>query len=678
MIVSWKWLQEYVDLRMMPDELAHRLAMAGLNHESTTAVADDWAIDLEITSNRADCLGHLGVAREVSVLWQTPLRLPPVELPPGKVAANQLTSVRIDCPELCARYTARVIRGIKIGPSPAWLANRLRTLGIAVINNVVDVTNYVMMECGQPLHAFDFDRLQGGQIIVRAARPDEPFTAIDHHTYTLQSSMCVIADASQPVALGGVMGGATSEVSASTRNILLEAADFAPLAIRTAARSLKLHSPSSYRFERGVDPAGIDWASRRACQLILDLAGGELAQGSVDVQTRAVAPAAPIVLRWAQFKRILGIDLDRDLVLRILRDLGLQVQSTDPPSATFVSPSWRRDLTREIDLIEEVARINGYDQIPEDVGVPMAPSNRQDSHRVLSRVRQVLTACSFDEAMTVSVVDERASGSFSPWTERAPIRSSIPMLRGADCLRRSLIPSLLEARRVNESLANDPIELFETAKVYLPTPAGLPEEQLMLAITSGRDFRHLKGVIEAILTALHVPGELVAEPYSAEFLDPQNSSQLRLDGQLLGFLGAVSKAGRKEVGLRRETTVAEIKLALLPHLCQLIPQAQPLSPYPAIDFDFNFIVAEAVRWSELARTVRTAAGPCLEGISYHETYRDPQKDGAGRKRLIFAVRLRSLDRTLSGEEAEAVHEAIIAACVEQHAAQLLGESAPRE
>jgi phenylalanyl-tRNA synthetase beta chain len=674
MIVSWNWLKDYVELDMAADELAHRLAMAGLNHESTASVGDDLAIDLEVTSNRADCLGHLGIAREISVLWQKPLRLPKIQLATDSTPASDLTSVRIDCPDLCSRYLARVIRGVKIGASPAWLANRLTTLGIAVVNNVVDVTNYVLMECGQPLHAFDFDRLNGHRIIVRTARPDEPFIAIDHHEYRLQAGMCVIADESRPVALGGVMGGVTSEVSDATINVLLEAADFAPLSIRTTARTLRLHSPSSYRFERGVDPAGIDWASRRACELILQVAGGKLADGMVDVHPRAVSAHPPIVLRFSQIQRVLGIDLDRQTVLRILGDLGLSVKRSDTSSATFVSPTWRRDLTREIDLIEEVARIHGYDQIPEDVGVPMAPSQRQDRHRVLAQVRHVLTANGFDEAVTVSVVDQKVSDSFSPWTTVAPIRCSTPMLRGSDCLRRSLIPSLLEARRINESLANESIELFETAKVYLPAERGLPTELWVLAITSGRDFRAVKGVIETILSTLHVKATLVAEPLVSEFLDSGASCQLRLGDELFGFMGSVSKAGRKLLGLRRETTVAELKLERIVQLSQLIPQHQPLSPYPAITYDFNFVVDESVRWAGLAGSVAQAAGSLLEAVNYQETYRDATKDGPGRKRLIFSVTLRSLDQTLTSELADAVRLAIIAACQQDHGAMLLGET----
>lgn len=672
MIVSWNWLKDYVPLNMPLSEAEERLAMAGLNHEGTETIGDDFAIDLEVTSNRPDCLGHLGVAREIAVLWDEDLKIPEPSPMTSSAHVTDVASVSIESPELCPRYTARLIRGVKVGPSPDWLAQRLQTLGIAVISNLVDITNYVMMECGQPLHAFDFAQLEGGKIIVRDARKDEPFVAIDHREYALQPGMCVIADGSRPVALGGVMGGADSEVSETTVDVLIEAADFSPLSIRSTARALRLHSPSSYRFERGVDPAGIDWASRRASEMILDLAGGELMEGVIDVQPNPPKPRSPVVFRFSQVKRILGIELDSARVIEILENLGVQRTSGDQASAQFQPPSWRRDLTREIDLIEEVARIHGYDEIPEDVGVPMAPSHRRDVDRVKQTIRQVLLASGFSEAMTASVVDEKSSKAFSPWTDAEPIRSSTPMLRGANCLRRSLVPSLLESRRVNESLANETIELFETAKVYLPRTGELPEEPTMVSLTSGSDFYEVKGVIEAIVSALHVGEDLETKPLNDSYLKSDQSCLLLLDGKLLGYLGVVSAAAAKEASLRGATTVAEIRMDVLQDAACLVPQFQPLSPYPAINYDFNFIVNEDVVWADLASSVKQAGGDCLEDIHYQETYRDPERDGPGRKRLMLSVRLRSASQTMTGDQADAIRQGIIAACEKNHGAALLG------
>ncbi len=341
MIVSWNWLKQYVPLDMPSAELERRLMMAGLNHEGTEDVGGDLAIDFEVTSNRPDCLSHIGIAREVAVIFGRKLKLPAANpgtgLPPAIPSVDNLVKVRIDCPDLCPRYTARVVRGVKIGPSPAWMVRRLKTVGITSINNVVDISNYVMMECGQPLHTFDFGRLEGkrgtgpvcakhpegrsaangtcplfsgAEIIVRRPLPGETIEAIDHKTYVLGPDMCMICDARRPVAIGGVMGGAQTEISPATRDILVEAAEFDPVSIRNTARTLNLHSDSSYRFERRVDPEGLDWASLRCCELILELAGGQVAAGVVDVG-QPPPRREPIVLRHSQLKRILGIDVPR-------------------------------------------------------------------------------------------------------------------------------------------------------------------------------------------------------------------------------------------------------------------------------------------------------------------------------------------------------------------------------
>ncbi|MEX2025884.1 MAG: phenylalanine--tRNA ligase subunit beta, partial [Pirellulaceae bacterium] len=436
----------------------------------------------------------IGIAREAALFFHRELKLPlPLGEGRGEGVADKvsspkvtdLTRVTIQCPDLCPRYTARVIRGIKVKSSPAWLADRLRTIGQPVVSNVVDITNYVLMECGQPLHAFDFNKLAGKEIIVRRAHAGDAFAAIDHKTYPLDGSMCVIADAQRAIALGGVMGGADTEVSPGTTDLLIESAVFAPLSIRTTSRKLKLKSDSSYRFERGVDPEGIDWASRRACELILELCGGQLAEGVIDVGQPPAQPQA-IVLRLSQLPRILGIDIARDQVRRILSALGCQETAADAASVTTVPPSWRRDLYREIDLVEEIARIHGYESIPEDVGVPMTASHKTDHDRVLGKIRHVMTAAGFDEALTTSVVPEKWSQAFSPWTSEAPLVATPPMLKGADQLRKSLVPSLLEARRYNQSVGNEVAELFEIAKIYLPRSEGLPHEQWTLAVVSGQ------------------------------------------------------------------------------------------------------------------------------------------------------------------------------------------------
>ena len=705
MLISWNWLKQYVPLDMPPEELEQRLMMAGLNHEETHAVGDDLCIDLEVTSNRPDCLGHIGIAREVSVLFECPLTIPAARPAEDAARVEELVRVRIDCPDLCPRYTARVVRGVHIGPSPEWLTKRLATVGIGTINNVVDVSNYAMMECGQPLHTFDYAKLRKGvrtlfpngdqglqssiqqknssdpfsEIVVRRPLGGETIEAIDHKTYRLEPEMCVIADAQAAVAIAGVMGGAATEVTEQTRDVLIEAADFDPISVRTTARHLGLHSDSSYRFERRVDPQGIDWASRRCAELILETAGGQLAVGVVDVGARPPR-REPIVLRLSQLKRILGIEIDPTVVRRILTALGNQIierPSADStphaprptPHMECTPPSWRRDLSREIDLIEEVARIHGYDKIPEDVSVPMAASSRRPEDRVVAKIRNVLTSAGFDEAMTLSAVDERSARTVQAWTQAEPLRSLTPVIRGADNLRTSLVPSLLAVRRTNESLSNPVIELFEIAKIYLPGQR-LPEEWWMLGISSGRPFAEVRGVVESIIATLAPKMELVAEAADMPLLDPQSAIRLSLDGRLLGYVGQLNAEAMKQSDLRGPCVVAELKLAPLVDKAELVPQYVPMPAFPAVSRDLNLVVEEAVLWGQVAVTVRRHGGAELECVEYRDTYRDPQRLGGGKKSLLFSIALRGASGTLTSQQADVIRDRIVAACREEHGAEL--------
>lgn len=671
MLISYEWLRSLVSLGVDVDEFARRMMMAGFNHESTAAVGDDWAVDLEITSNRPDCLGHIGLAREAAVLFGATLRLPPAAPRSGAARVGDLTSVALECPALCRRFTARVIRGVKIKASPPWLAKRLSTIGQPTINNVVDVTNYVLMECGQPLHAYDLSKLVGRRLVVREAKPGEKFAAINHKTYDLAPGTCVIADGERPVGLGGVMGGLDTEVSPSTTELLVEAADFDPLSIRNTARRLALRSDSSYRFERGVDPEGVDWASRRCCELILETAGGELAEGVLDVGAPP-APRPAVELRLSQLKRILGIEVPETEVRRILSELGLRAANASASAdVVVIPPSWRRDLEREIDLVEEVARIHGYDKIPEDANVPMAPSARTDDDRVLAKVRHVLTACGFDEALTISVVDEALSSSFSPWTDAAPSALQMPILERADRLRRSLVPSLLKVRRDNEALGNRTIELFETAKVYLPRPGSLPREELMLGLTSGRGFFDVKGTLEAVLAAVAPQAAWEVKPFASDLLTPGRACRLLLEGREVGLLGEVGPAGRKKFELRGPTTVAELKIAALVETAVLVPRYEPLPEFPAMERDINLVVDERVSWHDVAATVQGCGDALLERLDLKgEPFRDEKRLGPGKKSLLMTLVLRSSERTLTNAEADELRARIVAACTTAHGAVL--------
>ncbi|MCC9607374.1 phenylalanine--tRNA ligase subunit beta [Blastopirellula sp. JC732] len=671
MLVSWKWLNDYLQLDVSEAEFCDRVTMAGLNYDGSESVGDDRQLDLEVTSNRPDWLGHVGIAREASVLFDLDLKIPPAEVKGAGQPISDYVTVTIEDEAFCPRYIARAIKGVKVGPSPEWLARRLETLGIAVINNVVDITNYVLMEIGQPLHAFDLAKIDGAGVTVRQARPGEKFMAIDHKTYDLEPTDYVIADEVGAVAIAGVMGGADSEVTEATTDLLIEAAQFAALPVRTTSRRLKLKSDSSYRFERGVDPEMIDWASRRCCELILDLAGGELAEGSIYAGSKP-QPRKSVTLRLPQLKRILGIEVPPAEVERILSRLGNEIESVASQKITVIPPSWRRDIDREIDLVEEVARIHGYDKIPQDAAVKMSASHRSDADRVRSRIRTLMVAAGMNEAVTRSVVSQEWSAAFHGWSQAEALTVTIPMVRGEDCLRLSLIPSLLGARRMNEKFDNSPIELYEIAKVYLPRKDELPDERYVVSMTSGRDFRGLKGVIETLVHSLNPDVRVTASRFADSLLDVEQACELKVGGKTLGFLGLLSASAQKTFELQQPTTVAELDLRVLEELTVLIPQHHEFSTYPAMTRDLNLIVDETLTWDQLEATVTASAGPLLEKVEFREIFRDTKKDGPGKKRVLFTITLRAADRTLTGEEADAVRNAIVAACETQHAAKLLG------
>ena len=631
MLVTWKWLSRYVDLTLSHDELVDRLSLSGLNHEGTETVDGEIVIDLEVTSNRSDCLGHIGVAREIGVLTDQRLKIPTIEYQASSKDISDCLTVRNDFTDACPRYTARMIEGVKIGDSPEWMQEALESIGVGVVNNVVDVTNYVMMECGQPLHAFDAAKVSGNTIVIRPGKTkgdgksDEMLEAIDHRNYDLRDDTCVIADADSPLAIGGVMGGASSEVTASTKNVIIEAADFVPLSVRRTARRLKLHSPSSFRFERRVDPMGIDWASRRACQLITEIAGGAVVGGVIDTAD-PVTKRPPVVLRLSQIERVLGIKIDAATTAKILVGLGCEAKPAE--TINCVPPTWRHDLSREADLIEEVARIHGYDKIPEDSPIPVAPSSKRPFDSAMQKLRGVMTAAGYSEAMTPSLVVEKLDISISPWTDRPSLQTRTAMLEGSKRLRRSLIPSLLQSRAANWASASLDANLFEIAHVYLPADEkatgddALPTETYHVAMVGGGDFFTAKGVVETLLARLGVEGDLQVETVDRGGFAGGGLVSLNLSGETIGYLGILDEKLVSSWKLTGPVIAAELSADALVERSHLVPQQQQVSAFPSIKRDLNLVLPESVRWDGLSSVIRDAADERLTSLAYQETYRN--------------------------------------------------------
>ncbi|MFY9253437.1 MAG: phenylalanine--tRNA ligase subunit beta [Fuerstiella sp.] len=671
MIVSRNWLSEYVPVDMSVEQLTDRLTMSGLNLEEFEAIGSDVAIDLEVTSNRPDCLGHIGVAREVSVLFGSPLAIPAAQPVAGAEKTAAVTSVVLECGDLCHEYHARIIKGVKIGPSPDWLKDRLKVAGINSVNNVVDVTNYVMLECGQPLHAFDFDKLKEGRIVVRRATKGEKITAIDQRDYVLSEDMCVIADAQRAVAIAGVMGGFDSEISDGTVNVLIETASFDPISVRATARSLKLQSPSSFRFERKVDRSNMDWASRRCCELILQVAGGELLDGSV-VAGQGAASSEPVTLRFSQVARVLGIEIPSTFCVDILQKLGLKCTAKSEETVTFEVPSWRLDLTRECDLIEEIARIHGYDQIPDNVALPVVATARSRREQVGDAIRALLPSCGFFEALTLSFISEDQRQLFKPRGELAAVAVNHSSRSLENQMRQSLVPSLLQCRRQNERYGTQNAELFEIAKVYLSAGEGRSEveaEPMMVSMVTGREFLQLKGIVEALVSRIVPSAKLTAEPSSLPEFGAGRGAELYLNGRMFGWIGELDRAVTDKLDLHDAASVAELNVNLLEELFEPTRAYSPLPKFPVVSRDLNFVVAESLKWADLAAVVAESGGELLQDVSFGGQYRGKGID-ADKKSYLVSCRFLAADRTLTAEEVEASVQKILSACKEQLDANL--------
>jgi phenylalanyl-tRNA synthetase beta chain len=660
MIVSWNWLKELVRLDMPVDRLVERLTMAGLNHEATADVEGDLAIDIEVTSNRPDCLGHLGIAREIAVLFDREFTLPPSDFAETDAPIGEWTSIVVqpEAARWCPQYRARVISDVHVGPSPDWLARRLRAVGLTPINNVVDITNYVLLECGQPLHAFDYDKLDQKRIVVRNAYGGEMFLAINNRRYELSASMGVIADGRRAVAIAGVMGGAETEVTQQTKTVLLESAEFTPIEIRRTSRALDLASESSYRFERKIDPLGVAWASDRACRLLCELAGGKVARGAIHIGPQKVQ-REPIRLRWARIPRIFGIDVPRDRMARIFRGLGLTIVEEAAESVVVIPPAHRRDLTREIDLIEEVGRIHGYDAVPEDRVIPLCVAPVRKLDRVLDRVRDALIGFGLCEAVTFSFTDAQTLALIRPWSAAAPLSLKHSSRKHENRLRQSLLPSLLQVYRLNEARGNKDIRLFEIAVVYLPrTGRLLPDEPLVLGLVSDQDFRAVRGQIESILARFEVGSELRPAPVPG--LAADRSAEFRLDGKRVGVIGALDDSIRKQLDLRSEPVLAELALAPLVERAELTVRAQPIATQPSVVRDLAFVLDESVLWADLEAAARAAAGDELESLEFVDLYRGKQIE-PGKKSIAMRLTYRSHHRTLTHAEVDGYQRQVITA-----------------
>ena len=645
----------------------------------------DSVLEVSAPANRPDTLGHLGLARELCALVGGRLRSGEVDLAPVtdvEMSAAQLVAIEIDDPEGCPRYVGRVIDRLTVGPSPGWMRRRLQAVGVRPISNLVDVTNYVLFELGHPLHAFDYRRVTDGTIRVRRARAGERMTTLDGQERALEPGDLLICDAREPVALAGVMGGQDSEVADDTSRVLLEAAAFDPRTVRRTARRLGLRSEAATRFERGVDPHGAERASRRAARLLAELGGGRVADGVVDAYPRP-PERSWIRLRASRASALAGFAIERDAAAGALRRLGLEIENAGADELRVAAPSFRPDLTREVDLIEEVLRLQGYDQLPATLpSLATGPSAHTDRRPEV--VRRVLTGLGWNEAITFGFTSPariRALGlaDGDPRLQMVALRN--PMTVDQSVMRTSLLPNLLSALARNLKHDVSDVALFEVGSVFLPSGGELPDEPRRLAgILCGRragwlgsgpevDFFDAKGAIERVVEEL-APGArgLRFEPArDRPYLHPGVAARIFLpDGTELGEVGEVRSNVRREFEIAPVCFVFDLDLERLPDPDPRQMRAVPR--YPAVTRDISLFVAAETPAGRVRDLVLERSDPLIEQVRVLEEYRDPERVPAGQKGLLWSITYRSSEKTLTDEEVDQRHEALVGQLVEKLAA----------
>ena len=667
MKISLEWLSDFLPGALEAPQAADALTNGGLPVESIEKIGDDTILDVEVTSNRGDCLSHLGIARELSALLGRELHEPSPSVKESTVSASQATSVRIDAPNLCPHYTARIIRNVAIKQSPPWLARRVESIGLRPINNIVDVTNYVMFELGQPLHAFDFDKLAEQTIIVRTAKGGEKLTSIDARERVLLPEMLVIADATRPVALAGVMGGLDSEVSATTRNVLLESARFDPLSVRKTARQLAMKSDSSYRFERGIDPLLPERASLRAAQLILETAGGELLSGMAAAGETGFS-ARKLSLRLERFNKLLGVTFPPEQVFDALRRLHLSpVLAGDRIDVTV--PSYRLDLNIEADLIEEAARVIGYDEVPVHDQIPIRLTAPDPAADVLETIRTVLVSGGYFESITFGWVSDLLAADFTP-PEAIGLARAQSSVRKADAsLRPSILPGLLESVRRNENAGTSGAKLFEVGSTFILGQGGVLDERRRVGLVGSAEFGEVRGVVELLLNRLDPNHEIRVIPDARPGFARAASGRIEWGGQLVGYLGKIDRTICEKLGLRDIPAGAELELLPLIEGAQRVPQQKPLPTFPAIRRDLSLVVSESLPYEKIESVIRGLKPELMKDLEYVTTYRGKPLE-KGQKSVTVTLIFRSPAGTLTSEQVDATVQRIVDAAKTELSATL--------
>jgi phenylalanyl-tRNA synthetase beta chain len=655
-----------------------RLASGAVGQPLASALdLSDTVLEIGLTPNRSDCLSLIGIAREVAAIQKTVLSHPEINLPEGKGDIRQMTSVSILAPGHCPRYAARILTGVKVGPSPHWLCDRLISVGIRPINNVVDITNFVMMETGQPLHAFDFDRLAGHRIVVRTAVSEELFTTLDHKSRILTADMLMICDGEKPVAIAGVMGGYNSEIESSTQSILIESACFDPTSIRKTSKYFGLNTDASHRFERGVDPEGTVFALNRAASLMADICGGALIEGVID-ERPVVREQMPIVLSAEAANRLLGTEIDAAAMDSMLESIGFTVEPLNPDQRKVVPPSFRVDVSRPVDLVEEIARLSGYDRIPTTFPVISEGSARAiPSQGPREQILQLMTGFGFSETITYSFVHPQSCAYLrleSGDLRTRALRVLNPLSEDQGIMRTSLIPGILETAYRNISRQSRNLKLFEIGNVFISNGQDvLPDEIEMLsglwtgarqevswhAPDTGCDIYDLKGVVEALLEALHIYDIRFSRSavLSCPYLKPGYAAGIQCGRQVVGYIGQVHPETIGFFNIKQPAYVFEIDIQKLFASVPDIHQTAAIPRFPAVARDMTLILSKALESGRIIEMVQEMHDPLVERVMLFDVFEGGHLP-PDKKSLSFRLIYRSADETLEDEAVNALHKSI--------------------
>ena len=694
MKISSNWVRDFVSPAATDREVAEALTVSGIAIEGYYGSGEDESWEAEITTNRVDAMNHYGVAREVSAIYDVELATVAPKLQESG-PANFIIVVKD--PEGCARYTARVVRGVHIGPTPAKIAHRLELIDQRSINNVADASNYVLNEIGHPTHAFDLDKLEGGKIIVRRAHAGETITTLDGVERKLTPEDLVIADATRPVAIAGVMGGEATMITESTRNVLIESAWFDPASIRRTARRLGMHTDASHRYERGADWGITSLACARVAELIVASAGGEVSGELDDVARRPEQPR--IQLASSEVRRILGVEIPAEDILRILRCLGFSPEwHASSKDFSVTVPTWRLDVEREIDLIEEVARIYSYLKIPSSLPSFSGGVIEQPDARKQAALRSRLLALGYNESLSSTFIPQQEAREFASGAE--PVRIANPLSEEAAYMRTSLVPGLLAQIAYNLNRGNSDVRLFEMGHVFSMQAEGVDEHRSLAFASTGAAFTadvhrkpeplsffHMKGEIEQLLAAFEIPGcaavnedlqsmsteggphlpavgkcgeQLALDREVPGWLHPGRAARALVGGKTVAIFGQLHPEVAAARKLKQEVFVAEFFVEELHRLALRQPAYTPVSKYPAVERDFSFVLLEGVEFESIRRKLTALRIAELTAIIPAETFRGGSL-APGTYSFLLRVRFQSAERTLRDDEVAAWSQQIIEA-----------------